>query len=731
MKIIYLFVFIFCGTLYCQSLSVFEADTSGFPTIKAKFFAIDAAGNQITNLSVSDFQVTENGQQRTVTNVSCPAPDTTQALSSILTIDVSGSMRGSNIILAQEAANAWIDALPLGKSECAITSFDQTNYLNLDYSTDRNCLIKAINSLQAIGGTDYDAALLNQPAGSLLITQKGKFKKVIVFLSDGAPNKEPQTTKIISEAINQKVTIYSVIIGMKCPQSMKKISEQTGGMWFEYVNSTEQAKRIYLQILQTAQGGEPCSIEWQSGVFCIAETTLANIKLLQNNTKSEISYKYPIKSVAKLEFTPSMISFIKAQPGGKFEKTITVTARNYDFEISNIFSSNAAFDINPKKFILKAGKSIDLTVSFFPIDSGYINSVFEIVNNLCPVKYYASGGFPGKKSKERILKLIRPNGGETFVVGSDTVVTWDGILPNEKVTIEYSTNNGENWIKICDTAKGLSYNWRVPKTPSGKCLARITSKTTNVFVDIEMILIPAGIFKMGNTGAYSGSTDEKPVNDVSLTKDYLMSVYEITQFQYKEIMGKNPSNFKEDNLPVEMVAWYDAIEFCNKLSEKEGLMPCYSGSEPNIVCDWNANGYRLPTEAEWEYACKAGTDNDFYNGNMTNSGCSPIDTTLNKIGWYCGNSDIKTYEVGQKEPNAFGLYDMTGNVSEWCWDWYSRNYYSSIIDINPTGPSKGSERVIRGGSWGSSAMYCRSAARGSYFTKNHSQIIGFRIVRSN
>ncbi|MGA2297344.1 MAG: VWA domain-containing protein [FCB group bacterium] len=145
--------YLFCTSLMAQSLSVFNIDTSSFPTIKAKFFVIDAGGDQITNLSTSDFQVTENGQLRRVTTVSCPSPNPPQALSSVLTIDISGSMGGTGLSIAKEAVNVWINTLPLGTSECAINSFDDNNYINQDFTTDKTKLVNGINSLVYMTGT--------------------------------------------------------------------------------------------------------------------------------------------------------------------------------------------------------------------------------------------------------------------------------------------------------------------------------------------------------------------------------------------------------------------------------------------------------------------------------------------------------------------------------------------------------------------------------------------------
>lgn len=174
----------------------------------------------------------------------------------------------------------------------------------------------------------------------------------------------------------------------------------------------------------------------------------------------------------------------------------------------------------------------------------------------------------------------------------------------------------------------------------------------------------------------------------------------------------------EPDYPVESVSWYDAVEYCNWLSDKEGLDRCYSGSGKDIKLDIAKNGYRLPTEAEWEYACRAGTTTDYYWGDKMD-------------GDYCwfGNRRGQVHPVGQKEPNAWGLYDMSGNVWEWCWDWYDNEYYKKSPENNPTGPSVGSTRVLHGGGWGNGADGCRSASRSYTWPGIAGGDVGFRPVR--
>lgn len=242
----------------------------------------------------------------------------------------------------------------------------------------------------------------------------------------------------------------------------------------------------------------------------------------------------------------------------------------------------------------------------------------------------------------------------------------------------------------------------------------------------NLVLIPAGPFSLGNTGSYEGEYDEKPPVTIIISKPFYISKYEITQQQYRAVMGNNPSEFKGDNLPVEQVSWYDALNFCNALSQSEGLTPCYTMNGTKVTCDFEANAYRLPTEAEWEYAAKAGTKTDFYSGKLTYSGNSPIDPNLDKIAWYSANSSNATHPVGQKTPNAFGLYDMSGNVWEWCWDRYAE--YPSVETKDYQGPEIGTYRVYRGGGWRNLAWYCRSTNRDRNYLDDKNNSLGFRVV---
>ncbi|KAA0260771.1 MAG: formylglycine-generating enzyme family protein [Chlorobiota bacterium] len=211
---------------------------------------------------------------------------------------------------------------------------------------------------------------------------------------------------------------------------------------------------------------------------------------------------------------------------------------------------------------------------------------------------------------------------------------------------------------------------------------------------------------------------EKPVHRVTVSS-FLIGKYEVTQVLWESVMGNNPSNFKGPNRPVESVSWYEMVEFCNKLSEKEGLQKAYSGSGENIRCDFTSNGYRLPTEAEWEYAARGGNKSRGYKYSGSND--------LDAVGWYDNNSGSATKEVGTKQPNELGIYDMIGNVWEWCWDW--KGEYSSMPQENPSGPTFGSDRINRGGSWRDEATDCLATSRQSHNPEFADNSGGLRVVR--
>ena len=256
-------------------------------------------------------------------------------------------------------------------------------------------------------------------------------------------------------------------------------------------------------------------------------------------------------------------------------------------------------------------------------------------------------------------------------------------------------------VKTADKPAEPAKTVEKPPTPVSGSFADYTE--TNGNLNIEMVAVQGGTFTMGCTSEQGSDCfdSEKPAHQVTVG-DFYIGKYEVTQAQWKAVMGSNPSKFQGDNLPVEMVSWNDVQEFIQKLNAKTGKQ------------------YRLPTEAEWEFAARGGTNSRGYKYSGSN--------TLGNVAWYIDNSDNKTHTVGTKSANELGIFDMSGNVWEWCNDWFGA--YSSNAQTNPKGPTSGSLRVNRGGSWYYSARFARVSIRDYYFPDIRYNFFGFRLACS-
>jgi formylglycine-generating enzyme required for sulfatase activity len=234
-------------------------------------------------------------------------------------------------------------------------------------------------------------------------------------------------------------------------------------------------------------------------------------------------------------------------------------------------------------------------------------------------------------------------------------------------------------------------------------------------------------FVMGSPAGETGRRYDEPMTEVAFTHGVTAGAHEVKQSEWNLIMPPKVFTFPGDDLPVHDVTWYEAVDYCNALSDDDGYTRAYTVDGPYVTWDRDADGWRLPTEAEWELLCRAGTTTGLPNGELTEVLCG-ADAVLDAIGWYCGNAPTGPQAVEQKTANAGGLYDMLGNVREWCWDWYGAYPAGPVLD--PEGPASGEQRVVRGGSWHYYARDCRSAARGTFYPTSADDFVGFRVVRN-
>ena len=375
--------------------------------------------------------------------------------------------------------------------------------------------------------------------------------------------------------------------------------------------------------------------------------------------------------------------------------------------------------------------------------------------------------------QERAPIIERDEDGQST---NDLRIIWPTI-PGIRYDLQESTDL-ENWNSVNGQpvkADGLSDRYRFTLSGSSKFfrVARLDDQP-----QLEgFALIPAGIFTMGSPSDEPGRESGEDQHSVTISKSFLMAAREVTNEQMRALMqwaydtGKISadsstvrnlegnqqvlldlaSSFSlisfttdlftvdpgKEDYPCLEVTWYGAVAYANYLGDKEGRERAVDFTDWSI--DWESTGYRLPTEAEWEYATRAGTTTAFYTGPITHTGNSPLDPNLDRAGWYFGNSDnpdnpmffgVGTHPVGQKEPNGWGLHDMHGNAWEWCWDWYGS--YDSGAQTDPRGPASGSDRIMRGGSCFNPAWNCRSALRGFRPPSNSGFTVlpGIRLARS-
>ncbi|MEI6090299.1 MAG: FISUMP domain-containing protein [bacterium] len=647
-KAIYILLFLLSYTAYSQSLSVFRVDASNFPTIKAKFIAFDSSGNQITNLNPSDFEVKENGVSRLVTYVSCPEPKPIQNVSIAMSIDVSGSMAGSisgeiPVELGKTTARELCKSVQMPPSEFALQTCDSKALIIQDFTTDKAKLLSKIDPITAYGENDFVEHLMNRLTGLLNIAKNGKYKRVAVLYTDAwwYPLADNELQDCKDTCLKYNIQFFAVIYsrpeaesnGIK--QSLQLLADETGGYLYDGVTSTQAAEEIANCLQLQAQDDSPCGIEWQSVFSCKSELTNVEIKLYPNNRKRKTSFQIPNSSLAKLEIIPTSLKLKNATPGIKKDTTIAATARNADFNVTNITSSNPAYTVTPTSFFLTSGQSQNLTVSYIPADSGYTYTKFTIENDNCTSEFYASGGYPGKRAKIKTLKLIQPNGSETYVVGMDTIITWEGVLPEEKVKIEYTTNNGTNWIQVADSATGLSCNWLVPKTPSNLCLARVTANLGYEYsgCDDGELQICNQVWMCANLDVitYRDGTPIPEVTDRSVWA-YLTTgawCYYNNDPELGAIYGK-------------LYNWY-------AVNDPRGLAP---------------EGWHIPTDSEWSELSNCLGGESIAGGKLKSKG-----TIENGDGlWYSPNLSASNESKFSALPGGYllniGFY-MIGNLGNW------------------------------------------------------------------
>ena len=334
------------------------------------------------------------------------------------------------------------------------------------------------------------------------------------------------------------------------------------------------------------------------------------------------------------------------------------------------------------------------------------------------------------KRKETALKRVRQRRELAMIAQELNMQSWWSALWNKSTLEQKQFNLDQQIVSLEQQIESL---WEQIQQIMLRCILRdrnekIAQLKTNFehslqlqsIETFEMVTVPAGTFMMAGLESVSdASSDGDSRYQVTLTKNFMMGKYPVTQELWESVTGSNPSRFKGVNRPVENVNWFDVVRFCNILSSREGLNLAYIIKGESITCDWSANGYRLPTEAEWEYSARGAESFNCSGGDI-----------VDEVAWYKANSGGQTHPVGQKKSNGFGLYDMSGNVWEWVWDRYHPSYDITSPSENPKGSTSGAYRVKRGGSWYCQNSGVRVSSRSHNRMTDTGESIGFRLCRT-
>lgn len=558
---LYIVIFSFYTTIeiYCQNTIQFlDIDDSGYPYVTGRFYAVDEQGKVKTDFTLADLKIFENGVQQIAYDLKCEPPAQTLPISSIITIDISGSMIGPRLASAQAAAREWVRLLDTSISECAITTFNHQNYLVQDFTKNKQTLLTKINLLKAGGGTDYNAAFLDAPAGALKIAEKASpnKKKILLFITDGVS--DANESEIISLARRLNLTVYCLFLGTKAPDILFNIAKSTGGVVWGDITTEEQATATFTAIMQLSTGRKPCTISWKS-TTCSPFRTL---KIEANNFKSiETNYFIYQDRLPALEILPTNFHYFGVVNKGNTAKhKIRLIAKNDSIRINNI-SSNSVFRVNyekPLPITLAKDSSFILELEFVPNDTSYNSYDYVITGDNCIGKViWVAGGYT-KGASFSGLQITFPNGNEKIIAGYDTTIKWRGVLPTDSISIEFSADSGKTWSNIEKKATNLEYNWKLGEVPVAyhKCLIRgkyISNENSNIY------------YLKGHTGAIT-SIDWSP-DDAELISggdDGLLIAWEPIKQSLPKIVSDNLGNVNSIKFSVDKV--YFAASYGNSVS---------------------------------------------------------------------------------------------------------------------------------------------------------------------
>ena len=472
------FILLTFSTTYGQFASIVDTAFGSYPEMEAGVYFFDENYDLVKDINISDILLEENRRPADVQSLSCFGEER-KKISATIVIDISGSMKHDNRIeSAKEAALLWVDKITGDSSETALLSFNDKVYVNSGFTTDKEYIKSKIKSLKPEGTTEYNPALLSEGFGAVSLCNTGKYKKVILFLTDGKTNTPLKVNELSEKLIENDISFYSVTIGELYLDELEELNKKNRGGYFPAVTDADELKEKFIIIQNLAQEVEPCKLKWNANKFCGSLSLIElNFEISDLGVKQNDLYKYPETAFVRMQFRPEELYFRNIDAGESADTVVNITAIHDDIHASEIISANSEFKINPTDLIIPKGETRELMINFSPKENSFRTNEILFKTQFCEFSYEVSG-INYLQPENFHLDLLSPNGNEQFIPGRDTTIKWQGVLPEDRVKIEYSTNNGNTWQHIA-TSSGLEYNWNVPNTPSLECSMRLKTAEDN------------------------------------------------------------------------------------------------------------------------------------------------------------------------------------------------------------------------------------------------------------
>jgi len=551
-----LIILFFCSVLAsAQEIYITNIDQSDYPLISVGYVIAPTPHNTKDLRQKSDLRIRENGIERDIISLSCPQQNEKPRLSTVITTDISGSMKDKYLDIAKLAIKEYLDLSPLGKDEIALTSFNQGSYINQDFTSDYSRLSRAIDQLVADGGTDYNSALIAPPTGSLTILDKARFQPQVIFLTDGMS--EMEYDKALDLARETGAVIHSLVIGLPCPKSLQDLSTATGGIWKGNIVSPADLNTYFQIINKVGTGKSVCSISYESEKDCNLSISVELTDLVTETNDLVTELKNPA-NISQLDISVNTLDFGIVEIGAVTEQKIRITAKNSSFSLFNMHCDDDNISVAPQNLFLPAGTEAEITVQYTPQDKSYGYTWLEMDGIPCNNRVFITYGDEQQRKPEMIAKIIEPNGGESFLAGSDTVIKWTGTSPTKKVRLDYSDNGGISWNIITNNATNLEHKWTpLPNITGDNYLVRINSDTFTLGgFQQRLITFPSHIQSFlgsvwDNDGVHIWGTANKKLYKFNIDDEKLVDSIDFPPFGITTFIEKDPYTnrifVKEDN----------------------------------------------------------------------------------------------------------------------------------------------------------------------------------------